>query len=185
MAGGYCSATIVGPRNPDGTYRLVSAAHCCTRVGERVRLVMRDGRSFTGEYIAIDRTSDVSVIRSDRVEGFLPFALVADTDPEPNLTIWHAGYGVDRPGNREAGVVTGSVNGAGQIAYRLSVSPGDSGGGIIADSAGHLLSPVCCTTRPGAVGTVYGAAPSRVKKLLAVETSLADLPPIAMPILND
>lgn len=185
MANGYCSATIIGPRHPDGTYRLLSAAHCAAKVGERVRLILRDGRSFQGEYIAIDRVSDCSIIRSDRVEGYLPFAELADSDPSPGGKVWHSGYGVDNPGNRENGTLTGTTNGAGQLSFRLSVSPGDSGGGIIADETGKVLSPVCCTTRLAEVGTVYGAAPSRCRKLLASEANLDGLAPIQMPIVND
>ena len=58
MTGGYCSATVVGPKRDDGRWYLVSAAHCHRRVGEEVTVVLRNGISFGARVIAINRKSD-------------------------------------------------------------------------------------------------------------------------------
>lgn len=181
MSGGYCSGTIVGPRRTDGRWNVVSASHCFKSVGENVTFITRDGLSLRATVVAIDRKCDGAILTLDSTDANLPFVSVALETPAPGSPIWHAGFGIDRPGNRESGQVLGGPDQNGQARYRLSVSPGDSGGGIMLDSNGNLLSPVCCTTDLAAVGTVWGASPENIRRMLAAPTEFMDLPPIAMP----
>jgi hypothetical protein len=74
----------------------------------------------------------------------------------------------------------------GQIRYRLSVSHGDSGGGIVSTKDGKLLSPVCCTTRIAGVGDVWGASPRIIQEMITTPTAFAsDLEPIQMPVRDE
>lgn len=66
--------------------------------------------------------------------------------------------------------------------FSLSVSPGDSGGGICVDGSGRLISPVCCTTHLAAVGQVYGARPEIVRQMLLSPASFVSLSPMEMPM---
>lgn len=176
-----CSATIIGPKRIDGRYWVLSAAHCCRETGERWTGRLRDGRTVGLVVVSIDREPDVAWMLTD-VDGHgYPFALLADSTPPVGTRVWHAGYGVDKPANREDGAVTGAENAEGQVEYRLSVSSGDSGGGIIMDGAGRVLSPVCCTTAPGQVARVWGASPERCRRAQTVSVSLDEWIPIPIP----
>jgi len=182
MSGGYCSATIVGPKREDGRWYLVSAAHCHRRVGEEVTVVLRNGISFGARVIAINRKSDCSILLTDQRHDKLPWLRIADTY-EIGDKVFHCGYGVHIPGNREDGYIVAKENADLQIRYRLSVSQGDSGGGIIATKTGELLSPVCCTTRLNGVGDVWGASPRVIRSMITHPTNfLDDLKPISMPV---
>ena len=186
MSGGYCSGTIVGAPRKDGTVTIVTAAHCLRAVGERVTLhTLHDTgntRSFAATAIAIDRTADAAILVSESPQPGLPWLPLATETPEVNTAIWHAGFGQDQPGNVEKGRVLAKPNRDGQTQYWLSVSPGDSGGGIMLDSQGRLLSPVCCTTNLAAPGNVWGAAPEVLQRMLSAPASfVGDLQPVAMP----
>jgi hypothetical protein len=182
MSGGYCSATIVGPKREDGRWYLVSAAHCHRRVGEEVTVVLRNGISFGARVIAINRKSDCSILLTDQSHDKLPWLRIADTY-EIGDKVFHCGYGVHIPGNREDGYIVAKENADLQIRYRLSVSQGDSGGGIVATKTGELLSPVCCTTRLNGVGDVWGASPRVIRSMITHPTNfLDDLKPISMPV---
>ena len=181
MSGGYCSGTIVGPRRPDGRWHLVSAAHCFKRTGEPVQVLTRDGRSLQASVSAINRQADCAILVTEHYDD-LPFALVAEVVPAVGTQVWHGGFGFDKPGNKETGVLLAGEDANGQLRYRLSVSNGDSGGGIIADANGKLLSPVCCTTRIAGVGDVWGASPTVIRRMLANPTDFLDVKPIEMPV---
>src|SRR5262249_36997558 len=102
-------------------------------------------------------------IRTD-LDG-LPYALLARTDPAPGTAVWHNGYGVDKPGNREDGVVTAAPNADGQLQFRLSVSSGDSGSGIFRADTGELVGVVCCTTGLGVNTAMWGGASTTALRL--------------------
>lgn len=181
MNGGYCSGTVVTGRRPDGRYNIVSAAHCFKSHGEKVTILMRSGLTLSATVSAIDRKADCATLVTDVIDS-LPFANVAPRSPSPGTRIWHAGFGFDQPANREDGSVVASPNPDGQIQYRLSVSSGDSGGGIMHNEAGELLSPVCCTTRIAGVGDVWGASPEVIRRMLASPAEFLDVPPQEMPL---
>jgi hypothetical protein len=184
MQGGYCSGTIVGPRRADGRWSIVSASHCFRRVGEQVQILTRDGLTFSASVVAINRKADCAILIADYRDD-LPFALVAETIPEINSQVWHGGYGFDKPGNKETGILLAGEDSNEQLRYRLNVSNGDSGGGIITDASGKLLSPVCCTTRIAALADVWGASPNVIRRMLATPTEFLGVPPVEMPIRKD
>jgi len=181
MAGGYCSGTVIGPRLQDGRWNIVSAAHCVKRVGERVTFIPRNGRAPVPCLVgSIDRRADVAILITEHSVD-LAHTLLAEAPIVIGLPVWHSGFGIDQPGNRESGQVTALANGDGQVQYRISVSPGDSGGGILTTADGLLLSPVCCTTNLARIGNVWGGGPGVIRRMIANPTAFLDLPPIAMP----
>lgn len=181
MQGGYCSGTVIGPRRQDGRWTVVSAAHCFKRAGERATFIQRSGASHEITVIAIDRNADIAICATGTDVGPMAYTTVAIETPAVGTKIWHGGYGRHVPGNREDGEVRTGPNQNGQVKYHLSVSPGDSGGGICLDTNGSLLSPVCCTTRLDGPGEVWGGSPEQIRRMIATPTDYIDLPPIEMP----
>jgi hypothetical protein len=181
MQGGYCSGTVVAPRREDGRYRIVSAAHCFKQVGERASFIQRDGTARPITVIAIDRRADIAICSTETGQGAMASTDISLGTPPVGHKIWHGGYGRHLPGNKEVGTVLSSPNADNQVKYRLSVSPGDSGGGIITDDTGALLSPVCCTTRLDGPGEVWGGSPEKIRQMIATPTDYIDLPPMEMP----
>jgi hypothetical protein len=184
LQGSFCSATIISPRRPDGKWWVVSAAHCYGRgpgVGVRGELVTRSGQVAEVVCVAIDRRADIALLVTDKPFERLPSIPVAENTPSPGVPIFHSGYGQHIPGNREDGQITRGPNQDGQVQYRLSVSPGDSGGGIVVNVGGQLLSPVCCTTCLGCPGDVWGGSPERIRRMMSAPTQFIDLPPAVMP----
>jgi len=182
MAGGYCSGTVIGPPPADGRWTIVSAAHCFRRIGEPVEFITRRGIAGRAIVIAINRKSDCAILKTEEFQR-LPFILLAGDIPAVGEKVFHCGYGTHLPGNREDGVVLSGEDSNGQVRYRISVSHGDSGGGIVSTVSGRLLSPVCCTTRIAGLGDVWGASPRVIRDMVAKPATFAsDLEPIKMPI---
>jgi hypothetical protein len=177
-----CSGTVIGPRRPDGRYWVLSAAHCVNGTGQRWTMRFRDGRQTGAVVVNYNRQSDWAWLVTDANNLTLPHALVADSAPPVGTKIWHAGFGVDVPGNREDGEVTGGVDSNGQLRMKLSVSSGDSGGGIVIDQSGRIVSTVCCTSRRGAVADVWGAAPESFRAGQRDTVDLDEWRPIDVPI---
>ena len=181
MSRGFCSGTVVGPKLPNGRWTIVSASHCFDRVGEQATFIPRQGSSFRVQVQAIDRRADIAILNTLDSHPTLAYTTVAEKTPPVGTPIFHAGFGVDTPGNVERGQVTAGPNQSQQVQYRLDVSPGDSGGGICVDADGRLLSPVCCTTCLGCVGDVWGGSPERIREMVSNPTNFIDLPPVPMP----
>lgn len=181
MSGGYCSATPVTPIGKDAKQTLLSAAHCVKAVGEECQFFTRAGRMVRVYVTAIDRKADASLLVTEELKEPLPYLLVATETPPANSPVFQAGFGVDKPGNTEKGRILQRDTGGGQVMFEISVSPGDSGGGICVDGSGALISPVCCTTRLAQVGQVYGARPEIVRQMLLSPASFVDVPPQRMP----
>lgn len=176
-----CSATIVGPRRPDGRYWVLTAAHCVSGTGQRWQMRFRNGATGGFQVVNFDRQSDWAWGATDSSTEVYPYALLADATPPVGTRIWHAGFGVDVPANREDGTVLAGADSNGQIRMRMSVSSGDSGGGIVIDDVGRIVSTVCCTTRRGAVADVWGASPERMKAGQRDTVDLWDWRPLEMP----
>lgn len=161
-----CTATIVGPRRPDGRWDVLTASHC-TSV-ESCSIKLKDGRSFKVKVSARNKSADLCWMVTDEAVSSMPFAVLASKSPDVGTPIWHMGYGVDKPGNLEQGVVIGVPNGSGQLHMSLSVSSGDSGSGIFRKDTGELVSVVCCTTRTGAKVSMWGGVCTKAAQLRPV-----------------
>lgn len=159
-----CTATVIGPRRADGRWDVLTAAHCVSGVGARGRMQLKDGRTLTLTVVVHERNADLAWCTTDEKFEDLSYAHVAATNPAPGTNVWHMGYGVDRPGNREDGVITGGEDSSGQIRMELNVSSGDSGGGIFRTDTGELISTVCCTKAPGRRIDVWGASPNAINR---------------------
>lgn len=153
-----CTATVVAPRRADGRWEALTASHCTGEVGSKGRITLKDGRSFTVTVVARNRSADLSWLVTDEAPEDMPHALLATSNPTAGVKVWHQGYGVDRPGNRESGNVQGGPSATGQLAFKLSVSSGDSGGGIFREDTGELVAAVCCTTGMGRQVTMFGGS---------------------------
>ncbi len=176
-----CTATIIGPRRDDGRWDVMTAAHCVSSKGQSGTMKLRDGRQFGIQTVAIDTKADVCWCVTTVNSEVFPFAFLAPQSPPPGARIWHAGFGIDNPGNREDGSIEAGPDTNGQNRYRLSVSSGDSGGGICLDSNGHVLSPVCCTTQKGALAQVWGGSPEAAARLRPKAVSSSDWTPLEIP----
>ncbi len=137
---------------------MLTAAHCVSGVGQKGTLTLKDGRSLGLRVVAHHKTPDVAWCVTEDEVAALPYALIAAKNPEPGTAIWHMGYGVDRPGNREDGTIAEGENGQGQLRMSLSVSSGDSGGGIFRADTNELISVVCCTSGMGRKVSMWGCS---------------------------
>jgi len=165
MGRSRCTATIIGPvYSDDPTVDVLSAGHCIA-LGQTCKFTLKDGRILTLKCVAHEAASDCAWLQGVKPVGDVPYLLLADELPAKGSGVWHQGYGVDRPNNRELGTFTGVASGGKQCQFRLSVSPGDSGGAIVLNDSGRVMSPVCCTTRLAGTGDVWGASPLRAAEL--------------------
>lgn len=153
-----CTAAAIYPRRPDGRWDVLCAAHCVSAVGERGTLSLKDGRVIGVRVAALDKTCDVSWFVTDESVDDMPYAKLAAKNPEVGAKVWHAGYGVDRPANREDGEVQESENQSGQTRFLLSVSSGDSGGPIFRADTDEVVSSCCCTMERGAKTSMWGTS---------------------------
>ena len=174
---GGCTACVVGPRRADGRWDVLTASHCVLGVGDRATMRMKDGRVLGIRVVVHQRGPDLAWCVTEDVVESLPFANLAAVQPSAGVRVWHMGYGVDKPGNREDGVVNG-VSGA-QLRFTLSVSPGDSGGGILNSETGELVSTVCCTEGFARRVTMYGASTNAIRAARPGAVNLAELPEVA------
>jgi len=154
-----CTATVVWPRRPDGKWDLLTAAHCTTVVGATGKATFKDGRVIDVSVSVRATGPDICwlVTESSSIAS-LPFAMIVKENPSAGVAIWHNGYGIDRPGSKETGKVLSGPDQAGQMKYYLSVSSGDSGGGIFRLDSGELTGCVCCTSSMARNGSVWGGS---------------------------
>lgn len=161
-----CTATIIGPRRDDGYWSALTAAHCTGGVGSVGQITLPDARTFPVKVTARDTNADVTWLRiEDASLSALPYAILATTSPAVGTNVWHQGYGVDKPGNRETGKVSAGEDSNGQLQFQLSVSSGDSGSGIFREDNGDLVGVVCCTSARGAKVTMWGGSSIVAAKL--------------------
>lgn len=151
-------------------------------VGQRWTMRFRSGVTGGFTIVAYDKRADYAWGVTDANDAVYPHTLLAERTPPVGSRIWHAGYGVHVPGNREEGTVDAPPDSNGQTRYILSVSSGDSGGGIMLDSSGHALSPVCCTSRLSGTGQVWGASPESCRAGQRDQVDLDEWRPIPMPL---
>ncbi len=178
-----CTATVIGPRRADGRWDVLTAAHCVSGVGQKGTIALKDGRSLAIRVVAHHRTPDVAWCVTDEVVPDLSYALIAAKNPELGVPIWHMGYGVDRPGNRETGNVAAPENSQGQLRMVLSVSSGDSGGGIFRTDTNELVSVVCCTSGMARQASMWGCSAETARRTRPQLTDADDSwIPVPIPI---
>jgi hypothetical protein len=182
-----CTATVIGPRRPDGRWDVLTAAHCVSGVGARGTLTLKDGRSFGIRVVAYHKTPDVSWCVTDDEVKDLPYALIAASNPAVDTPVWHMGFGVDKPGNREDGTVAERENAQGQLRMVLSVSSGDSGGGIFRSDTNELVSVVCCTSGMARKVSMWGCSAEVARRTRPKPAEDADEAwvPVPIPICKD
>lgn len=158
-----CSATVIGPRRDNNTYIVLTAAHCIPSNIREGKLTVRDGSFSLKVFVrAIDRQTDCAWLVTEPTQRALAYSLLAEQLPPKNGEVWHCGFGFDKPGNVEKGYVLDPETN-GQTRFMLSVSSGDSGGGIFYND--RVISCVCCTTRIAGIGNVWGASILSILKL--------------------
>jgi hypothetical protein len=160
-----CTATPIWPRRADGKWDIITAAHCMGGVGSRGTYTTSDGRRIPVRVTVHERGSDLAWLVTEQPVDSLPYAVMARTMPAAGTKVWHAGFGVDKPGNREDGEVVNPSAGNNQATYMISVSSGDSGGGIFRDDTGEWLGAVCCTRAKGVRATVWAGTAVRAWQL--------------------
>jgi hypothetical protein len=176
-----CTATVIGPRRPDGKWDVLTAAHCVTGEGQRGTLTLKDGRTIAIKVVAHHKTPDLAWCVTEESIAEVPFALLAEKNPEVGTAVWHMGYGVDKPGNREDGSITAAENGDGQLRMTLSVSSGDSGGGIFRTDTSELVSVVCCTSGMAQKVSMWGGSVEQARKTRPKWTG-SDWMPLEIPL---
>lgn len=182
-----CTATVIGPRRADGKWDVLSAAHCVAhvKVGSKGAMKMLNGRTHAITVNFVDPLCDVSWLTTDDpAVDDMPYANIAADNPPVGTAIWHAGYGVDKPGNREDGKVTGVENPDGQLNMQISVSSGDSGGGIFRADTNELISCVCCTTAKGRLASVWGCSANKARDKRPKTAQMFEWNPIEIPLLK-
>jgi len=178
-----CTATIIGPvEDDDREIAVLTAAHCI-KLGSTGSMKLKDGRTFNVKCVSRDAASDAAWLIGSRPEGNVPFAFLASKLPNKGDSVWHQGYGIDKPGNLEQGTFEGITSDGRQCVFTLSVSSGDSGGGIIATSDGHVISPVCCTSTLSGRGRVMGATPANAAAIRPGAVALSTEEDMYRPIL--
>lgn len=154
-----CTGTVIGPvKDTDEDILVLTAAHCI-RQGESGVMTLPSGQVVSIKCVNRSPGPDFAWCRGKRPDGRIFYAVLSKEKPRPDARVWHAGYGIDKPGNMEEGTFVGESQDGTQYQYHLSVSSGDSGGAIVEKSTGKVLSPVCCTTTRGSLGKVWGASP--------------------------
>jgi len=180
-----CTATVVHPRRPDGRWDVLTAAHCTGPPGSRGTFTLTDGRAFAVVVTARDPNTDLAWLRTEEGPADLPSAVLAKAVPPAGTPVWHRGFGVDRPGNREDGQVVGPETSWGQLPMELNVSSGDSGGGIFHATTDELVAAVCCTTEKGRKVTMLGGSCVQAWKLrpTTASPSEAEWAPLPIPLI--
>lgn len=168
-----CTATVI-EKQRDGRWLVLTAAHCISGVGAKGVLYLRDGRSMNVTCVTREAGSDLAWLVTNEPQTNMPFAKLATELPASGTDIWHNGYGIDKPSNREDGRVSGIAN-DNQIEMILNVSSGDSGGGIFRSDNGELVSVVCCTTDKGQRVRMFGGSSVRAAQLKPKQTDVDEM----------
>lgn len=178
-----CTATVIGPKRSDGKWDILTAAHCTGGPGSRGTFTLKDGRTLAVTVAARNTDADITWLVTDAAVDDLPFANLAVKNPPVGTEVWHMGYGIDKPGNRENGKTTGAETSDGQLPMELSVSSGDSGGGIFRTETNELVAVVCCTTERGRKVLMFGGSAERAARMRpVVKTDTDAWEPLAIPV---
>jgi hypothetical protein len=157
MGNSGCSASLIDWSAQHNAYLLLTAAHCISKgTGS---LIDRDGNhhTFTVVYRCKDCDYTLAILKT---KTMLNVCRLAKSDPKPGTAIWHKGFGVDRPGNVETGMVVAVPEKDDQLRMNLSASSGDSGGPILRSDTNEVISVVCCGTGM----KLWGARTDRIRE---------------------
>lgn len=135
-----CSGTVIRPRQPGGKWQMLSAAHCIPGGKTEGTIRTTDDRSFRVRLLVADRRADIAWFEILEPPADLWYADLAREVPAVGTPIWHAGYGVDRPGNTERGTIRRGERADGMIEMDISTSSGDSGTGFFHDKNGQVVA---------------------------------------------
>ena len=172
-----CTATVVYPRRADGRWDVLTASHCVPGVGAKGVLHTKDGKKLAVRVVVHEETPDVAwLVTEDATVADLAYAKLAATNPAAGVKVWHAGYGVDVPLNREDGEVTAAEQPNGMTSFVLSVSPGDSGGGIFRADTNELVATVCCTSALAKKASMSAGGVRAIRKARPGVGRLGELP---------
>lgn len=160
-----CTGTVLGPRSDPRNVWALTAAHCVPGVGGRGEATTTQGQSFPTEVAASDSRADLALLHLQGAQPGLTYADVAAANPSPGTRVWHAGYGVDVPGDRVDGTVRTPENRSGQTVFDLAASSGDSGSGIYRSDTGEIVSVVCCVSGFPA-RSLWGGSVRSIQRLL-------------------
>ncbi len=178
-----CTATVIGPRRGDGKWDILTASHCTGITGTRGEFTLKDGRTLNVSVTARNTKADLTWMVTEASVETMPFATLAATNPRVGTEVWHSGYGIDQPGNREHGRLTGGETAAGQLQLELSVSSGDSGGGIFRADTNELIAVVCCTTERGRKALMFGGSAEQANRLRPRQpANTEEWKPLAIPV---
>lgn len=169
FSGAWCTAAPIEPQRQDGRYYLATAAHCVSSVGQEGVYYAKSGINYRVRVVAMSQALDAAILVTVNPQpAGLPTLKLASRSPSVGTKIWHAGYGVDRPGNVETGTVIGlpSSNNRALLECMLNVSSGDSGGPLIVEGTRELVGVVCCTQRKGAKVRMYAGSVESLRRLL-------------------
>jgi hypothetical protein len=92
------------------------------------------------------------------------------------------GYGVDQPSNREDGIPPRRRRWQHQLRMVLSVSSGDSGGGIFRADTNELVSVVCCTSGMARKVSMWGCSAEVARRTRPKAADDADEAWVPVPI---
>lgn len=159
FANAGCSATVIYPQRSDGKWDVLTAAHCVRAVGDKGVMTMpSNGAKHNVVVVAMNKDADLCWLEITEPVDDIEYAYLAKSNPSDGTPVWHQGYGVDKPRNREDGTVTGYDDLMGQLRFVLNVSSGDSGGGIFRADTNEVVSAVCCTMSRGQKVSMWGGS---------------------------
>lgn len=159
--GSGCTGIHLGDLVKSGHSYWLTAAHCTGGLGSTITVTCQTGDRLNAQVVKRDTSADISIARSPARADY-PFARLAEELPEPGTPVWHKGKGLHKPDSLEKGVVTGYTSGRQQVAFRLSVSSGDSGSAICREDTGEIVAVVCCSGG----GRMYGGSCVRARELI-------------------
>lgn len=151
MGNAGCTATVIYPRRGDGKWDILTAAHC-TRSANKGTVTLASGKVLKVSVAVRDTPSDICWLVTDEAHEELPYAHLAKEAPPVGTAIWHRGHGIDRPGNKETGKVTGAVDKSGMLWMAIKVSSGDSGCGLFRGDTNEVVATLYGTSGRSTIG---------------------------------